>query len=125
VLLPVRRDLPVPAERAWDVLTDLDAWPRWGPSVAGATLDGGGRRLTAGASGRVRTSLGVELPFTVTAFEPGRRWAWRVMGVPATGHRVEPLGDDRCRVVMEVPVWAAPYGAVCWWAIGAIGRSAS
>jgi hypothetical protein len=36
-----------------------------------------------------------------------------VAGIPATGHRVEPLGPERCRVVFEVPLLAAPYLAVC------------
>ena len=33
-------------------------------------------------------------------------------GIPATGHRVDPV-DGGARVAMDVPVWAAPYLTVC------------
>jgi hypothetical protein len=35
-------------------------------------------------------------------------WAWRVAGVPATRHGVEPR-DGGCRAWMSAPVWAPAY----------------
>lgn len=64
------------------------------------------------ATGMVQTSLLVSVPFEVTEFDPGRSWAWKVAGVPATRHRVDPVGDGS-RVSMPVPWWAAPYLTVC------------
>ena len=93
----------------WDLLVDLDRWPDWGPSVAGAALDGGGRRLRTGATGAVRTALGPSLPFAVTEWDDGTAWGCRVAGVPATLHRVEPTGPRTCRVGMGVPTWAPGY----------------
>jgi len=78
--------------------------------------------VVAGLRGRVRTRLGLSLPFEITAVEPGRAWRWRVAGVAATGHRVEPLGPMRCRVVFEVPRWAAPYALVCRAALRRLSR---
>ena len=46
--------------------------------------------------------------FRVTEFVAGQRWNGEVAGIPATGHRVEPHGPDRCRVVFEVPLLATP-----------------
>ena len=46
-------------------------------------------------------------------YPAGQQWGWEVAGIPATGHRVESLGPDRCRVVFEVPLLAAPYLTVC------------
>ncbi|CAN5438862.1 SRPBCC family protein [soil metagenome] len=111
----ITREVDAPAERAWAVLVDLDRWPAWGPSVAEARLDdgSGGRRLTADSHGRVRPFVGPWIPFRVDAFDDGRSWSWRVAGVPATRHRVEPLGPDRCEVAFFVPVWALPYAVVC------------
>lgn len=94
------------AEAVWHVLTDLEQWPEWGPTVSGATLDRGGFEL--GATGRVWTPVGVPLPFVITECEPGRTWAWRVAGVPATRHGVEPR-DGGCRAWMSAPVWAPAY----------------
>lgn len=117
--MDVARVLAAAPAAAWQVLTDLDAWPHWGPSVTAAETTDGARRLTPGARGRVRTPAGIWIPFVVTALEPGHRWSWRVAGVPATGHRVEPHPEG-CRVVFEVPVLAAPYALVCRVALGRI-----
>ena len=107
----VHREIDAPAERLWALLTDLEAWPEWGPTVRGAELRS--ERLEAGAVGTVTTAIGVEVGFEVTAYEEGARWAWRVAGVPATDHTVEALGANRCRVGFGVPWPAGPYLAVC------------
>jgi hypothetical protein len=57
--------------------------------------------------------LGIWLPFYITTFEDGRYWDWRVAGLAATGHRVDPLGSRRCRLSFTVPAWAIGYGIVC------------
>jgi Polyketide cyclase / dehydrase and lipid transport len=111
-MVTVDRHIPTSTEAVWSVLIDLDAWPRWGPSITRAALDDGSRRLTAGSTGRVWAVPGVGVPFTVTEFHPGRRWAWSVAGVPATAHGVE-QAPGGCRAWFEVPLWAAPYTAVC------------
>lgn len=107
----VARVVAAPPERLWALLIDLDAWPRWGPTVTGAELTDV-TSLGLGAHGRVRTLAGVTLPFEVTAYDEGRSWAWRVAGVPATTHEVEPHPDG-CRVRFGVPTWAPGYLVVC------------
>ena len=119
----VTAEIDAPAAIAWGLLVDLDAWPRWGPSVRRASVDGG--VLAAGARGTVATALGVSLAFEVTAFEPGVRWAWRVGGIHATDHRVEPLGAGRCRVGCGIAWPATPYLGVCRIAIGRLASLAT
>ena len=102
----VSRNVEASADAVWQLLIDLDAWPRWGLTVSGAELDGGGFEL--GATGRVWTPVGVPLPFAISELDPGRSWAWHVAGVPATRHGVEPT-DTGCRVWMSAPVWAPAY----------------
>lgn len=111
-MLVVDRVIAAASSAAWDVLVDLEAWPKWGPSVSGARLDPPCTELALHATGTVRTSLGFSVPFVVTEFEPGRQWAWNVAGIPATFHRAEPVGD-RVRVSIAVPWWAPGYLAVC------------
>ena len=111
-------EIGAPASAAWELLTDTSRWPQWGPSVS--RVESAGQRIGPGSTGRVQTTIGVWLPFRVTAFTAGRRWDWEVAGIPATGHRVVSLGPDRCRVVFEVPLLAAPYLAVCRLAAGRI-----
>ncbi len=102
---------PVPAAHAWEVSTDLASWPQWGPSVT--AVDPATGSVHAGMVGRVRTPVGVWLPFTVDDVQPGHRWTWHIGPVPATGHRVDHVADAECRLVIEVPVWAVAYAIVC------------
>lgn len=122
-LPPARVDRRIAAgtEKVWDLLTDLDQWPQWGPSVRRAELRDGGTVLTAGARGTVWTTAGVALPFTVTDFVPGRRWDWSVAGVAATGHEVAAIPGG-CRVRFTVPRWAYFYLPVCSIALARIER---
>lgn len=123
----ISRTIAAPPDVAWRLLTDLDAWAQWGPSVAGASIDAGSNstgELRLGTRGTVQTVAGVSLPFEVTHFEDGRRWAWNVAGVPATDHRVEPTTSGGCTVTFGVPWWAPAYLAVCAIALRRIERLA-
>ena len=119
-LIPsVERRIGAPPEVVWRVLIDVEQWPQWGPSVRRAQLSDGGTLLTAGARGTVRTALGPTLPFSITAFDPGRRWDWTVAGIPATGHEVIEVPGG-CLVRFTTPWWATAYLPVCAAALGRI-----
>lgn len=102
----VSRDVEASADAVWHVLTDLEAWPQWGLSVARAELNGAAFEL--GVTGRIWTPVGVPLPFVISELDQGRSWGWRVAGVPATRHGVQPR-DDGSRVWMSAPLWAPGY----------------
>lgn len=112
VMLTADRVVAAPPAAVWALLVDLDAWPQWGPTIRRARLDEPHTELGLRATGTVQTSLLVAVPFVVTEFDPGRHWAWKVAGVPATHHRVDPVGDG-ARVSIAVPWWSAPYLTVC------------
>jgi len=114
------RHIEASGDRVWDLITDTRRWPLWGPSVR--MVDCPQRYIDAGCSGRIRTPIGLWLPFRVTVFEPGIYWDWRVAGIRATGHRVERVGPARCRLAFTVPIWAAVYGPVCHLALLRIDR---
>lgn len=125
-MLDVARRLPFRSTAVWDVLADTAVWPRWGPSIRRATLDEGGTWLGPASTGRVLTVFGLWVPFSVTEWEPGRRWAWKVAGISATAHRVEPTeGGAACRAVIEIPSWTPLYAPLCWVALGRVGAVAS
>jgi hypothetical protein len=121
VRFDVSRGLAVPPAVAWRILTDTRTWPTWGPTVTEVIASD--TTLTATTTGQVRSLVGPWVPFRVSAFDPGHRWAWHVAGIPATGHRVEPTSAG-CRVVFEVPVPVAAYAAVCHVALRRIARLA-
>lgn len=118
----VERAMSVPPGAAWDVITDLSAWPIWGPTVAGAELNGLGP-LALGSRGKVFTPVGVPLPFEITEFVDGRLWGWKVAGIPATRHEV--IFDGRgCVVSFAVPIWAPAYLSIMAIALPRIERLA-
>jgi hypothetical protein len=110
-MLTEQRDINAPASAAWQFLVDTQEWPSWGPSVC--AVDAPARCIGPGVRGRVQTAAGLWLPFQITDWQPERYWAWRIGGIPATGHGVEPIGPQRCRVRFLIPPWAAFYRPVC------------
>jgi hypothetical protein len=116
----LHREVAAAAPAVWDLFTDTTMWPAWGPSVRSvATRD---RRIHSSSRGTVTTVARLRLPFAVTEWTDGEHWSWRVAGIPATAHRVEPIGADRCRVGMGVPWWAPFYLPVCWVALRRLER---
>ncbi|ETA05475.1 MULTISPECIES: SRPBCC family protein [Gordonia] len=97
----------LPPEAVWATITDVNAWPRWGPTVTGARVNGD-VELASGARGTITTIAGVPLPFEVTEFVDGRLWAWKVAGANATRHEVIPVAGG-CVLSFGAPVWAAAY----------------
>jgi hypothetical protein len=107
--LVVARLIDAPADRVWDLFVDTRQWPAWGPSIT--AVECSDRRIRDGTTGHVRTVGGLRLPFEITSCA-NYRWTWRVAGISATGHRVEPV-NGRCRAAFELPLLAAPYTVVC------------
>jgi uncharacterized protein YndB with AHSA1/START domain len=115
-------EIEAPASVVWDLLTDFERWPDWGPSIRRVTAGAG--RVEAGVTGRVQTIVGVWVPFEITGVEPGRSWTWRVAGIPATRHCVSAVGPDRCRARFTVAWPFAPYLVVLRLALGRLERMA-
>ena len=112
--------IPAPAPQVWQLLVDTSRWVEWGPSVCAVQCSD--RFLTSSSSGRIETVLGFRAPFAVTHFKPGTAWSWSVVGIPATTHTVEDLGENRCRLWFGVPLPAFPYLLICVVAMGRFAR---
>lgn len=121
--MDVRRTVDAPLSAVWDVLVDTTTWPTWGPSIT--EVESSTERIAVGTTGRVRTVVGLWLPFEVTEVVASHSWRWKVAGIPATGHRVEPVDEDTTAIVFELPALAAPYAGVCWAAAGRVRRVAN
>lgn len=113
----VTRVVAASPEAAWELLTSTRTWPRWGPSVVAVEPSDG--TIHAGMRGRVRTPVGVWLPFRITNCDPPRTWGWSVGPIPATSHTVEAVPGG-CRIGFAVALPALPYLVVCQVALGRI-----
>ncbi|UCG13179.1 MAG: SRPBCC family protein [Deltaproteobacteria bacterium] len=109
--LEISRVVRASPNRVWGLLTDTFAWGDWGPSIL--AVRSSDRYIRNGSHGRVKTALGFWVPFEVTHLDSGKYWSWRIFGVSATGHRIDRLDQASCRLVFQVPIWAAPYLLVC------------
>lgn len=109
--LKVSRVIDSSPAAVWNLLIDTQQWPVWGPSVR--TVICSDRYIRQHSKGRIQTSLGIWVNFSITDFIEHTYWSWRVAGIPATGHRLETLDSQRCRLIFEIPFFAFPYAAVC------------
>ncbi len=108
--IEVSRVIDTPVERAWEILTDTERWPDWGPTVTAVHADR--RFIRTGTTGEIQVLDGPWISFRITGCEE-YRWTWDVADVPATGHRVESVAGERSRVVFELHPLAAGYVPVC------------
>ncbi|MGY1822549.1 SRPBCC family protein [Geodermatophilus sp. SYSU D00079] len=68
---------PEPPAEVWERYAVPARWPGWAPQITAVEFPVA--RLASGSRGRVRTPLGLALPFVVDAVdEAARRWSWTV-----------------------------------------------
>ncbi len=102
-------------DAVWELVTDTFRWTEWGPSIS--AVDSTDRYIRKGTRGKVKLPIGIWIPFLITEYEDKKYWSWSILGIKATGHRIEPLGERKSALIFEVPTLAAPYLFICWLAI--------
>lgn len=122
--IAVTREVAAAPDVAWRLLAEVGRWSEWGPPVTDVEYPE--PAVTEGTGGRVRVLGLLWVPFTVETVGD-RSWTWTVRGLtpPADGHRVEALGEDRSRVVLELPLWAPWYVPLCLLATWLLARIAA
>lgn len=97
-------DIDAPPQRVWEVLTDLEAWPRRIETVDLAELLTPAP-LGAGSRVRLRQPRLPEGIWEVSAWDAPSFFEWRQQSGGVTvvaGHRVEPLPEGRSRLVLTL-----------------------
>jgi hypothetical protein len=118
--IKVSRTIQATPEEVWDMLTDTECWTEWGPTVKAVRSET--RYIQTGSTGYVKTVFGFWAPFVITEWAHRQYWSWHVFNIRATGHRIEMIDSGCCRLIFEVPLWAAPYAVICQIAVARIAR---
>ncbi len=115
-------EVPAPPERVWQVMSDVERWHEWTPSITGIRRFGRGP-FAVGSRALVRQPKLPPALWTVTDLQPGREFTWvsvapglRVAGI----HRAEPApGGTRATLSVVMSGWfARPW----WWLTEGITR---
>lgn len=97
-------DIDAPQPRVWEVLSDLEAWPRRIDTVETVELLTPSP-LGKGSRVRLRQPKLPEGIWDITAWDAPSYFEWtqRTGGVTSVaGHRVEALGEDRARLTLTL-----------------------
>jgi uncharacterized membrane protein len=96
-------EIAAPLSRVWDLTIDVESWPEHTPTVTSVELLDDGP-LTVGSTARIKQPAQRAKRWTVTAFEPQRRFAWatRTLGATMTGSHLlaeSPSGTTNTLVI--------------------------
>lgn len=96
--------IDAPPERVWQVMSDVERWPEWTPTVASITRTNAGP-LRIGARARIRQRWFRPTDWVVTALQEGRQFDWETRGPGVrvhARHTVEPNASGGSRATLAV-----------------------
>ena len=75
----IQTEIDAPAQRVWDVMSDVERWPEWTGSITSVRLLGASR-LEIGARALIKQPKFPPALWKVTAVDPGRGFTWVSVG---------------------------------------------
>ena len=69
-------EIDAPAERVWQVTTDVEAWPKWAPAMERIRREDSGD-FKLGSTALIKQKQMAETRWTVTEIDPGHRFTWQ------------------------------------------------
>ncbi|WP_062464715.1 SRPBCC family protein [Demequina soli] len=100
----VEFDVAAPPDRVWAVLSNVDLWPEWTPTVTSVTRPDHGP-LRVGSHAKVTQPRLADAEYVVTEVIPGSSFTWEAArpGLRTTAmHRIEPLPDGGAHVALSI-----------------------
>ena len=96
-------DIPAPADRVWAVMSDVERWHEWTPSITSVTLLRKGA-LAVGSRALVRQPKFPPALWRVTELVPGRSFTWVSVapGLRVIGRHAVELTVNGTRAVLTL-----------------------
>ncbi len=117
-------DVDAPQHRVWEVLTDLEAWPRRIETVDLVEVLSP-KLLGVGSQVRLRQPKLPEGTWEITAWDAPSFFEWRqkANGVTSVaGHRIEALGEERSRLSLSLDMNGLAVPIVALFSKGLVNR---
>ena len=112
--------IAAPLERVWSVISDVERWPEWTPTVTRIKrLDDG--PLAIGTRASIRQPKLFPAAWKVIALDPGRSFTWTTSGpgVLVTAHHgVDGLPDGTTRATLSIAYSGLLASLVAWLTLG-------
>jgi uncharacterized protein YndB with AHSA1/START domain len=96
-------DIRATPKRVWAVLSDIEGWPEWTPSVKSIErLDSG--PLVVGSRARIRQPRLLPAEWRITSLDKGRSFTWvtRSFGVSVTAHHLVEATRSGSRATLSI-----------------------
>ena len=108
-------DIAAPSDRVWSVMSDVERWPEWTPSVSQVKrLDGG--PFGVGSRARIHQPKFPPAFWKVSAIEPGRSFTWvsTAPGMRVVGHHAVASTPTGSRATLTLHLHGL-FGGVFGW----------
>ncbi len=111
-------------EQVWAVMSDLDAWPEWLPTVDSVKREDPHKPHGVGAAYRLKQPRLPRARWVVTKWEPGHGFTWTssAPGVTTTAtHQLTPLDGGGTEIVLGI-TWSGPLAGLLGLLLGRLTR---
>lgn len=109
----VKRDVTQPTQLLWQVLSDLDSWATWLPTVDAMRAVEPGRPAEVGACYVLEQPGLPRATWTITDWRPGAGFTWEshAFGVCTTGRHELTTHGDETTVRLSID-WSGPFAGL-------------
>jgi uncharacterized protein YndB with AHSA1/START domain len=111
-------------ERVWAVLSDLDAWPEWLPTVDTLEREDADKPHGVGAAYLLKQPRLPRARWVVTHWEPGQGFTWASSGPGVTTtatHRLTPTPEGGTEIDLGI-TWSGPLSGLLGLLLGRLTR---
>lgn len=102
-------EINAPAERVWQVTTDVEVWPKWAPAMERIRREDSGD-FKLGSSALIKQKQMPETRWTVTEIHQGHHFSWatRIMGMDMIATHVITPGERAVTSLLRIEMDGLP-----------------